>query len=71
MFATVHPDMHMRLSQGIDYDHVVLYAMIQLSTKAGMRKWGEPATEAVSTELEQLHHRDTFDPVNHRSLSKK
>ena len=36
-----------------------------------MRRWGEPATEAVSTELEQLHYRDTFEPVNHRSLSKK
>ena len=24
MFATVHPDTHMRLSQGIDYDNVVL-----------------------------------------------
>ena len=61
----------MRLSQGIDYDHVVFYAMTQLSMKAGMRRWGEPATEAVSTELEQLHYRDTFEPVNHRSLSKK
>ena len=36
-----------------------------------MRRWGEPATEAVSTELERLHYRDTFEPVNHRSLSKK
>ena len=71
MFATVHPDTHMRLLQGIDYDHVVFYAMTQLSMKAGMQRWGEPATEAVSTELEQLHYRDTFEPVNHRSLSKK
>ena len=39
--------------------------------KAGMRRWGEPATEAVSTELEQIYYRDTFEPVNHRSLSKK
>ena len=36
-----------------------------------MRRWGEPATEAVSTELDQLRYRDTFEPVNHRSLSKK
>ena len=71
MFATVHPDTHMRLLQGIDYDHAVFYAMTQLSTKAGIQKWGEPETEAVSTELEQIHYRDTFDPVNHRSLSKK
>ena len=61
----------MRLSQGIDYDHAVFYAMTQLSMKAGMRQWGEPTTEAVSTELEQIHYRDTFDPVNHHSPSKE
>ena len=27
MFVTVHRDTHMRLSQGIDYDHVVFYTM--------------------------------------------
>ena len=55
MFATVHPDTHMRLLQGIDYDHVVFYAMIQLSMKAGMQRWGDLATEAVSTELETAY----------------
>ena len=49
MFATVQQDTHMRLSQGIDYDHVVFYAMTQLSMKVGMRQWGEPETEAFST----------------------
>ena len=44
MFATVHPDMHMVLLQGIDYGHVVFYAMTQLSMKAGMRQWGDPET---------------------------
>ena len=44
IFSTVHPDTHMHLSQGIDYDHVVFYAMKHLSTKAGMRRWGEPST---------------------------
>ena len=61
----------MHLSQGIDYDHVIFYDMTQLYIKSGMRRWGKPATEAVSTELEQLHYRDTFEPVNHRSLSKE
>ena len=45
--------------------------MTQLSMKAGMRRWSEPAIEAVSTELEQLRYRDTFEPVNHCSISKK
>ena len=39
--------------------------------KAGIRRWGEPATEAVSTELDLIHYCDTFKTVNHRSLSKK
>ena len=71
MFATVHPDTHMHLLNGIDYDHVVFYAMKQLSMKLGMRQWGDPAIKAVYTELEQFHYRDTFDPFNHRSLSNK
>ena len=71
MFATVHPDTHMRLSQGIDYEHFVFYAIKQISMKAGMRQWGDPATEAVSKELVQIHYRDTFETVNHRSISKK
>ena len=37
MFATVHPDMHMHLLQGIDYDHVMFYAMTQISVKVEMR----------------------------------
>ena len=32
---------------------------------------GRAGKKEVSTELEQLHYRDTFEPVNHRSLSKK
>ena len=71
MFATVHPDTHIRLSQGTYYDHVMFYDMTQLSMKSGMRQWGDPETEAVSTELEQLHYCDTFNPVNYRSLSNK
>ena len=37
-FATLYPDTHMCLSQGIDYDHFVFYAMTQISMKAGMRR---------------------------------
>ena len=37
IFATVHPDTHMRLLKSIDYDYVVFYATTQLSMKAGMR----------------------------------
>ena len=44
--------------------------MTQLSMKAGMKRWGRPATKAVSKELQQLHFRDTFEPVNHKTLTK-
>ena len=39
--------------------------------KEGMRQWGEQATEAVTTELEQIHYHNTLEPANHRSLSKE
>ena len=43
--------------------------MTQLSMKAGLRKWGKDATEAVSKEVGQLHFRDSFQPVNPKKLS--
>ena len=38
--------------------------------KAGMKRWGRPATKSVSNELQQLHFSDTFEPVNHKTLTK-
>jgi hypothetical protein len=69
--ATIHPDTHMRLSQGPDYDHVIFMTMTQVSMKEGEKRWGKPARDAVSKELEQLQFRDTFEPVDHHTLSKE
>ena len=51
MFAKVNPDTHMRLSQGTDYDHVVFYAMTQLSMKAGMRVSGRQTQTTIKIKM--------------------
>ena len=42
--------------------------MTQLSMKASMKHWGKHGTGAVSKELQQLHHRDTFEPVDPKMM---
>ena len=60
----------MELNLGPSWDHVVHYAMTQLSMKAGLKRWGKQGSQSVSNELSQLHLRDTFRPINNKSLSK-
>ena len=47
---TIHPDTHMQLNLGPSWDHVVYYAMTQLSMKAGLKRWGTRSSQAVSNE---------------------
>ena len=68
--TTTHLDTHMKLNLGPSWDHVVHYAMTQLSRKAGLKIWVTKGYQAVSNELSQIHLRDTFRPINPRSLSK-
>ena len=68
--TTIHPGTHMQLNLGPSWDHVVHYAMTQLSMKAGLKIWGTKGSQAVSNELSQLHLLDTFRPINPKSLSK-
>ena len=49
-------------------EHVL---MTQLSVKAGIKKWKEEGVMAVSKELHQLHHHDTFEPLDPKKLSKE
>ena len=60
----------MLLNLGPSWDHIVHYEMTQLSMKAGLKRWGTKVSQAVSNELSQLHLRDTFRPINPKSLSK-
>ena len=68
--TTIHPDTHMSLNEGPSWDHVVHYITIQLSTKAGLKRWGKKGKQAVTNELSQLHMRDNFRPINPKTLSK-
>ena len=66
----IHPDTHMQMNLGPSWDHVVHYAMTQLSMKAGLKRWVTKGSQVVSNELSQLNIRDTFRPINPKSLSK-
>ena len=70
-FATIHPDTHMFLSYGADWDQVLHCSMTQLSMKAGMLRWGDKGQNDVSKELSQLHMRDTLEPINPKTLKKQ
>ena len=43
--------------------------MTQLSLKAGLKKWGNEALTAVTSEMKKLHIRDTFKPMHWKNLS--
>ena len=66
----IHPDTHMSLNEGQAWDHVVHYTMTQLSMKAGLKRWGTKGKQAVTNELSQLNMRDTFQPINPKTLLK-
>lgn len=50
---------------------VVATIMTQLSMRAGLKAWGEPAKRAVKDEMSQLHFRDTFRPRHWKDLTKE
>ena len=60
-----HPDAHLDFNAA----HVMHIVMTQLSMKAGMKHWGEHGTRAVSKELQQLHHHDTFELVDPKMMT--
>jgi hypothetical protein len=45
--------------------------MNQLLMKAGMKRWGDKAEEAVSHELKQLHYWAMFEPLHAKELSQE
>ena len=62
---TVHPDDHLNHSFALLGGTV----LTQLSLKAGLNKWKEYGEQAVSKELTQLHHRESFKPVHPKDLT--
>ena len=61
------PDYHL----SNHYALVSHYVMTQLSMKAGLKRWKEKGVKAITSELEQLHFRDTFEPMHPEQLNKK
>ena len=51
--------------------HVMGHILTQLSLKCELSEWQQQGEQVVTKELSQLHYRDTFEPVNPSTLSKK
>jgi hypothetical protein len=70
--GVLHPDSHMFVQEDFyqsDPD-VVAHIMTQLSLKSGLKQWGDKAYAAVTSEMKQLHFRNTFKPKHWSKLSK-
>jgi hypothetical protein len=59
-----HPDVHLDFNTA----HVMHIVMTQLSMKASMKHWGEHGTGVISKKLQQLHHCDTFELVDPKTM---
>ena len=56
----------------VDVDpHIMGHILTQLSLKHGLSEWQQQGEQVVTKELSQLHYRDTFEPVDPSTLSKK
>jgi hypothetical protein len=52
-----------------DWDTLTCKCMLQLSMKAGLKQFGKHGEDGVSKELNQLHLRDTFEPIDPKKLT--
>jgi Reverse transcriptase (RNA-dependent DNA polymerase) len=67
---TVHPDAHIWNDNSAEISQQVVAAIFtQLSMKAGIKQWGEPARDACKAEIYQLHMRETFEPLEWENLT--
>jgi hypothetical protein len=48
---------------------IVGMIMVQLSMKAGIKKWGEVAEQAIMVEMKQLHWRNSYKPMHWHELT--
>jgi hypothetical protein len=49
---------------------VVVHIMTQLSLKSGLKQWGNKGYAVVTSEMKQLHFRNTFKPKHWSKLLK-
>jgi hypothetical protein len=48
---------------------IVGMIMVQLSMKAGIKKWREVAEQAIAVEMKQLHWRNSYKPMHWHELT--
>ena len=61
----VSPKVSAKISQEDVEAHVLGIIMVQqFSLRAGIKKFGEKATESISKELQQIHDMGTYEPVD-------
>ena len=71
VFATVHLDACMQREHGPDCDQAIHCATMQSSMKKGIKQFGERAIQGIHIKLSQLHLCDSFQPINHKNLTKE
>ena len=68
----LHPDAHLVINHvAKEQPNLVKAILMQLSMKAGIKKWGDKAKDAIKKEMAQLHHRDTFKPLHKGKLTEE
>jgi hypothetical protein len=60
----LHPDYHLFFQEDFYQSNpdVMVHVMTQLSLKSGLKQWGNKAYAAATSEMEQLHFKNTFKP---------
>ncbi len=59
------PEVSAKISKEDVEAHVLGIIMVQqFSLRAGIKQFGDKATESVSKELQQIHDMGTYDPVD-------
>jgi hypothetical protein len=70
--GVLYPDYHMFIQEDFYQanPNVMVHVMTQLSLRSGFKQWGDKAYVVVTSEMKQLHFRNTFKPKHWNELSK-
>jgi hypothetical protein len=61
----LHPDWHIEIPE----DDILACILTQVSMRKGLTIWGKSAREAIKSEVQQMHYRDTFEPLKYEDLT--
>ena len=59
------------LDHSFSHAHAIHHCMTQLSLKQGLRAWKDKAVEAVRKEMQQMHDKKVYDPVDHTTMTRQ